>query len=55
MTVKRTGSSAEEALDSAKADIFPANESGMKTNDHIALIHLNEVSALLQKQQQKHQ
>ena len=43
VTVKRQGG-AEEALDSAKADIFPANEAGMKTNDHTALIHLNEVS-----------
>ena len=42
VTVKRDGSSAEEALDAAKADIFPANEAGMMTNDHCALIHLNE-------------
>ena len=42
MTVKRDGSSTEEALDAAKADIFPANEAGMMTNDHCALIHLNE-------------
>ena len=46
MTVKREGSSTEEPLDAAKADIFPANEKGMMTNDHCALIHLNEPCVL---------
>ena len=46
VTVKREGSSTEEPLDAAKADIFPANEKGMMTNDHCALIHLNEPCVL---------
>ena len=41
VTVKRPGG-AEEALDTAKADVFPANAAGSTASDHCALIHLNE-------------
>ena len=41
---KATGE--EETLDTAKADIFMANEKGLMTNDHCALIHLNEPCVL---------
>ena len=41
---KSTGE--EETLDTAKADIFMANEKGLMTNDHCALIHLNEPCVL---------
>jgi len=46
VTTQRKGAKEEETLDSAKADIFPANEGGMMTNDHCALIHLNEPCVL---------
>eukprot|EP00325_Prymnesiales_sp_UTEX-LB-985_P020714 CAMPEP_0174733188 /NCGR_PEP_ID=MMETSP1094-20130205/60818_1 /TAXON_ID=156173 /ORGANISM="Chrysochromulina brevifilum, Strain UTEX LB 985" /LENGTH=1727 /DNA_ID=CAMNT_0015935811 /DNA_START=13 /DNA_END=5196 /DNA_ORIENTATION=+ len=46
VTVKRSASDPEEVLDTSKADVFPANEDGMKTNDHCALIHLNEPCVL---------
>jgi hypothetical protein len=46
VTVKREGSSAEESLDTAKEDLFPANEKGMMPADHCALIHLNEPCVL---------
>lgn len=45
LTVKRDGQ-AEEVLDTSKSDVFPANESKMMTNDHCALIHLNEPCVL---------
>ena len=45
ITVKRvTGE--EETLDTAKADMFPSNDKNMVTNDHCALIHLNEPCVL---------
>ena len=46
VTVKRADTKEEETLDSAKADIFPANESDLMTDDHCALIHLNEPCVL---------
>jgi len=46
LTVLRTESNQEETLEASKADIFPANEAGLKTNDHCALIHLNEPCVL---------
>ena len=46
VTVKRSPSDPEETLDTSKHDIFPANERGLMTNDHCALIHLNEPCVL---------
>jgi len=46
VTVKRSSGDPEETLDTSKHDLFPANESGLKTTDHCALIHLNEPSVL---------
>lgn len=46
VTVRRTPDAPEETLDTSKHDIFPANEKGLSTHDHCALIHLNEPSVL---------
>lgn len=46
VTVQRASGGDEEVLDTAKADIFPANEDGMMADDHCALIHLNEPTVL---------
>ena len=36
----------EETFEASKADSFPSNEKGLQTNDHCALIHLNEPCVL---------
>jgi len=46
VTVRRAQGGPEETLDTSKHDIFPANVQGLTTNDHCALIHLNEPCVL---------